>query len=256
MYKTISQMIHAGFCVDRQGHQRPIPSDARMGIPDDDIVLSVPEINLLLGAVEKENRRDHVLIGLLFRTGARISSVLGVRVEDVDFVRGRVFIRSAKEGLSFYRFLDTGFLAELAEYVRFHDLRKPDYLFGVHYRGRFTAWSIESFPISRKTAETLVDDYAQKAGIQYKYVDIATGELRNRVHCHTSKYTFCSMAYDIRPSMLLVALTVGNKTTYPLEKNYIKVPTWERHDLAKHVLAQLTTRHKNQVAHYEHEVYT
>lgn len=243
-YKTVSEMIRAGFCVDRHGHMSEIPKGTRIGIPDDDIPLTPAEYNLMLDSVDPENLRDHLFLGMSFRTGARESQDTHILIDDVDFVLGRVFVQAAKEGISFYRVLDADFLAELAEYVKAYHLRKGDYLFCIHYDGRGHAYT-ENKPISRKTGEEIFYKYAEKAGIQYRYVDVHTGELRNRIHPHTAKYTFCSIGYDKEPSMLKVALTVGNKTIYPLMQNYIKVPTWQRHKVAEEVISELTCRHHN-----------
>ena len=43
--------------------------------------------------------RDRLLIRLLFRLGCRISEVLGIRVEDIDFERGTVTIEHLKTRL-------------------------------------------------------------------------------------------------------------------------------------------------------------
>jgi integrase len=177
---------------------------------------------------------------MLFRTGARISQNLHIKIEDIDLVKGRIFIQSAKEGVSFYRYLDAGFLEELREYIKLYRLQGKDYLFSIKYtRPSFDRWTKLSRPMNRKYAGEAIDRYSTLAGIQYQYVDIKSGELRRRIHPHTTKYTFCSMAYDKAPSMLLVALTVGNKTIYPLMRSYIKVPTRKRHELAREVIDEL-----------------
>lgn len=204
----------------------------------------------MLDSVPQNLLRDHLFLGLAFRTGARESQDRMIKVFDVDFVKSRVFVRAAKEGISFYCELDAGFLQELAEYIRFYQLRKEDYLFSIHYdqQGR---WRKERCPISRETVETIFSKYAEAAGIQYRYVDVKTGELRNRVHPHCAKYTYCSIGYDKFPSLLKVALSVGNLTTYPLTKNYIKVPTWQRHQVRQGVITELTSRHHNPVVSYD-----
>jgi integrase len=245
-FKTVSEMIRRGYCCDRHGRIQPIPGGVRIGIPDDDIPVQPAEFQAMLDCVEEDNLRDHLFLGFAFRSGARESQDRAVKISDIDFVRSRVFIRAAKEGISFYRILDADFLAELAEYVRFYHLCRDDYLFSVWYTPqREQKWEKSSDPISRETAETIFEKYAVAAGVQYKYVDVRTGELRNRIHPHTAKYTFCSIGYDKEPSMLKVALTVGNKTIYPLMQNYIKVPTWQRHKVAEEVISELTCRHHN-----------
>jgi hypothetical protein len=245
-FKTVSEMIRGGYCCDRHGKIQPIPGGVRIGIPDDDIPVQPAEFQAMLNCVEEDNLRDHLFLGFAFRSGARESQDRAVKISDIDFVRSRVFIRAAKEGISFYRYLDAGFLAELAEYVRFYRLCRDDYLFSIWYTPqREHKWEKASDPISRETAETIFEKYAVAAGVQYKYVDVRTGELRNRIHPHTAKYTFCSIGYDKEPSMLKVALTVGNKTIYPLMQNYIKVPTWQRHKVAEEVISELTCRHHN-----------
>lgn len=46
--------------------------------------------------------RDRLLIRILFRLGCRISEVLGLSVDDVDFVQGKVTIEHLKKRISLY----------------------------------------------------------------------------------------------------------------------------------------------------------
>jgi integrase len=239
-FHSVSEMVNAGYCLDHFKHLQPIPPGARIGLPDDDIPLQPDECRRMEESTE--NLRDRILLGMMFRTGARIAQVLGIRVKDLDFVQGRVFVQRRKEGISFYRYLDPPFLQLVCHYVRHYRLSGDDFLFCVKFipksRGK---WVKEAQPFRRHEAGDVVRYYAEKVGIQYRYVS-ARGELRWRIHCHTSKYTYCSIGYDESHDILAVALSVGNTTTYPLEKAYIKVPVSRRHAIAFRVIERITGR--------------
>jgi hypothetical protein len=249
-FKTVSEMIRGGYCCDRHGRIQPIPLGARIGIPDDDVIVQPVEFCAMLKS-SIGNLRDHLFLGLAFRTGARESQDRLIGVWDIDWIKKRVFVRAMKEGISFYRYLDEPFLAELAEYVKFYDLKKTDYLFCIHYHPEHAhLWTKHDYPISRETTENIFSKYAERAGIQYQYVDVHSGELRNRIHPHTSKYTFVSKGVEIDPNLLKNALTVGNKTIYPLLKTYIRIPVSERHKVARSIIAELTSPLRYAPAHH------
>jgi integrase len=236
-FKSVSEMVSAGFCKDHYGKILPIPAGAKVGIPDDDIPLRPEECRMMEAA--SENLRDRVLLGMMFRTGARISQVLGVHVKDLDFVQGRVFIQRRKEGISFYRYLDPAFLEVICHYIRRYRLTGEDFLFCVHFVPKSKGkWIKLNKPFRRHESGDVIHYYAEKANIQYRYVS-EIGELRWRVHPHVSKYTFCTLGYEESHDILAVALAVGNTTTYPLEKSYIKVPVNRRHEIAYHAIERL-----------------
>jgi hypothetical protein len=238
LFSSVSEMVNAGYCLTYDGRLIEIPYGTRVGIPDDDVPLSAWECQTM--EVASENLRDHVLLGMWFRVGARISQDLGIRVSDVDFVLGRVFVERKKEGISFYRYLDPLFLALVAEYIRDYGLTREDYLFCIRFRPNSNdKWYKKAGAINRRGAAEIICYYAEKVGIQYRYIS-EKGHLRWRVHPQTSKYTYCSMGYEGSQDMLAVALSVGNKTIYPMMKNYIKVSMKRRHEVAKYVNEKIT----------------
>ena len=224
-FPTVTKMLNAGLCKTRSRGLQKVDAECRIGMPDDDKILTYDEVSRLIDAVKPEDKPIRLLFGLMFRTGARIFQNLAIRVRDVDFESKRVFIRRAKEGNSFYRYLDDGFLNEAAEYIRHYGLKPNDYLFSVRYVNRFhKSWILCPYPLNRRTAARWLDIYARKAGIQYCYID-EKGYKRRRIHCHTAKYTVCSWIYSQCKDSLVTALTVGNRTTAIMAKHYIKFPS-------------------------------
>lgn len=238
-FRTVEEMLNAGYYKTRHGMLKPLDPSWKVGIPDDDVILSHEEVNLLLDAIYPDDKRSHLLFGLMFRTGARVSQNLQVKVQDIDFVDRRVFIRRAKEGKSFYRYLDDGFLSEIAEYIKHYGLKGNDYLFSIYYKNvNFGDWYKSDTHINRRTVNYWLYRYAEKAGIQYYWID-ENGHRRRRVHAHSAKYTVASWIYAECKDSLATALSVGNLTTEVIERAYIKIPSSYRKRIVEKALDHL-----------------
>jgi integrase len=231
---NVSALIKRGLCLTHVGEVIRIPSDTRIGMPMEDRALSSEEVSKLIAAVEPGNLRDRLLLSLMFRTGARISQVLDIRYNDIDWIQSRIYVRPAKEGDAFWRTLDSMFLEELKAYCRTYHMSQSSPLFSVIYPSveHWGYWPRRTkHPISRRVADYIIHKYATQAGIQYQYVNTHTGELHYRIHCHTSKYTYVSWALQALPrySTLLVACAlVGNRN----KENFIRAYGWpSREDL-------------------------
>ena len=252
-FKSVSDMVSQGYYLTHFGKVRKIPRYVRIGLPEDDLILSTREINRLIAAIDEGNRRDRLLFGLLFRTGGRISQNLRVKLCDVDLEKRRVFIQRAKEGLSFYRELDDGFLQELIDYAEHYELTPEDSLFSVIYplnpfskQWFYDRWAKQDEPISRRVAWQSMMKAAKKAGLQYAYID-DKGYKRWRIHPHASKRTVASELQEISKDSLTAALTIGNRSTACLEKHYVKVRPERRHEVARAWIEKLSGAPKVQV---------
>ena len=122
-------------------------------LPD---TLSREEIESLISAASRG--RSRILIELFYSTGARISEVSRIKVEDLDFEGGwiRVFGKGSKE-----RFLPLGrpLLAKLSGYIRKRELSPGDFLFSGSDPGRAP---------SRQTLWRIVRKTASAAGLDRK----------------------------------------------------------------------------------------
>jgi integrase/recombinase XerD len=60
------------------------------------VVLSREEVGKILEVLK--NRKHHCLVALAYGAGLRVSEVVGLRVEDIDFSRGMIWVRGGKGG--------------------------------------------------------------------------------------------------------------------------------------------------------------
>ena len=60
------------------------------------IYLTKEEIDTLLGSIPESEKRDYLLVYLLWTTGLRISEALNIKKKDIDFYRGG-FRKECKE---------------------------------------------------------------------------------------------------------------------------------------------------------------
>ena len=109
--------------------------------------------------------RDHLLINLLWQTGARISELLALKVEDIDFYAKTVRLPCLKRKKRPYRVLPLkdGLIGELGAYIGQRGLRRDDRL----------------FKITRERAWQIVKETCRRAGMD-----------RERSHPHTFRHSF------------------------------------------------------------------
>jgi integrase len=244
LFGSVSDMIRAGWCYkDRVSLTMiRIRPEWKVGIPDEDMVLTPEEVVRFLGAIEPFNEPYRLLFEFFFRVGARISQMVEVRVCDLDFNKQTVFIQPRKEGNAFYRKLDAEFMFRLKDWIDHYGLVDEDYLFCVRREGiprnRPCTWKKISSYTNRKVAQEVLQYYAAKAGLDYRYVD-SYGILRHRISPHTIKKTFLSIVYSHCKDSLLTSLTTGNKTTACVEKHYIKIPAAKRNAVVTQALQEI-----------------
>lgn len=127
--------------------------------------LTLPEVQAVLKVAEKP--RDHLMINLLWQTGCRISELLEIRVEDIDFYGKTLRIRSLKQKVKkgSWRIvpLKGEILGELGGYISQEGLKKGKRLFS----------------ITRQRAYQIVLFYCKKARID-----------RQRSHPHIFRHSF------------------------------------------------------------------
>jgi integrase/recombinase XerD len=140
-------------------------------------VLTVPEIDKLLAAPNPDQPlaiRDHALLEFAYATGARVSELVGLKVQDLFFKDGvaRVFGKGGKE-----RIVPVGrrAIGEVSMYV---ERVRPDLDRG---KGRgFLFLNARGTPLSRVGAWGIIKANARRAG------------LTKRVTPHTLRHTFAT----------------------------------------------------------------
>jgi integrase/recombinase XerD len=130
----------------------PIPIDKRalyaIGVSDVPKYLTKEEVGLILQACEN-NERDHLLINMLWQTGARISEILDLRREDIDFRNGLIRLKTLKRKKPANRIVEItpSLMGEISAYVLNNKIRD------------------KLFDINRQRAHQILKKYTKIAGI-------------------------------------------------------------------------------------------
>ena len=131
------------------------------------VVLTDEEIKRLLEVAE--GIKDKLLLEMFYATGMRVSEMVSLKVEDIDYNDGwvRIFGKGSKE-----RFVPVGknILKLLKKYVEEKKLEPNEYLFS----------KSNGKPLTRVSVWKIVKKYSQKAGINKK------------VAPHTLRHTFAT----------------------------------------------------------------
>jgi integrase/recombinase XerD len=83
-------------------------------IPD---YLEIEQVGEILRAAETSNLRDYLLLRFMWRTGVRVSEVINVTPNDIEFKNRVVNIRKAKGGRQRRVPLDEETLKMLSDYI-------------------------------------------------------------------------------------------------------------------------------------------
>jgi integrase/recombinase XerD len=116
------------------------------------------EINQILSNLwQKQKLRDYLLVLLLWQTGARISELLSVKIEDIDFFNSLIKLFTLKRKVKSERVipLKPQTLGLIALYVNQKNLSKGDKLFNISRQQAFNIVRkavLEVFPGDTKRA--------------------------------------------------------------------------------------------------------
>lgn len=96
------------------------------------VVLSVPEVKLLLDAISSEKPPVPLIVGLLYGTGMRIHECLSLRAKDLDFDQNIITIRSGKGDKDRVAILPQSLKTPLREWLKIRcDMLREDRRNGV-----------------------------------------------------------------------------------------------------------------------------
>ncbi len=168
------------------------------------VVLSPSEITLILTALKGVQR---VIASLLYGTGMRLTEALQLRVKDLDFELGIIFIRDAKGGkdrtVPLPKGLKEALQAQLLYAKKLHELDLADGLGAVHlphalerkYPNANRQWCWQYvFPSHKRS----VDPRSKRIGRHHLYNDIMQSALSQavknvgitkKVNCHTFRHS-------------------------------------------------------------------
>ncbi len=93
--------------------------------------LTESEMKRFLDAARKgrHGTRDFLMMLLAYRHGLRVSELIDVRIKDLDFDSGRLFVRRKKGSLSTHQPIEGDELRALRAYLRERGDTKLPYLF-------------------------------------------------------------------------------------------------------------------------------
>ena len=127
--------------------------------------LTADEVQRVLEGV-REHPRDHLLINMLWQTGARVSELLQARVCDIDFYTRTIRLTTLKRhttGTGRTLPIQDGLKGDIGAYIAMKGLKKDDIL----------------FPFTRQTAYLIARNAVKVSGIE-----------TDRAHPHTFRHSF------------------------------------------------------------------
>ena len=143
-----------------------------------------------------KGRRDRAMFMLMLRCGLRVEEVANVKVPDVDFKRGQLFVINGKGGKDRVVYLSHDTHEALAEYLKQRRHSKAKKIFLVEkgdYKGK---------PISVRGIQKRMEYYAKKAGL--------------KVSCHQLRHTMATDLLNADADLVTIQDLLGHtriKTT-------------------------------------------
>ncbi len=164
------------------------------------------EVRAILAQIK--NPRDHLIVNMLWRTGARVSELLAIRVSDIDLYSKVIRLMTLKQkGSKPLRYVPiiedndgienpTPFQDEIESYISKSNLSKDELL----------------FKVSRQYVHQVIVRACKKAGLD-----------RERAHAHTFRHSFavnCIMK-QIPPAVVQRVLGHADPTSTALYMNIL-----------------------------------
>lgn len=148
--------------------------------------------------------RDYAILSLFFSTGLRVSELVGIDLEDVDFKKGTLIV-TRKGGNQDLIYLSKSCLKAIRSYIKserdYYSSDNENALFMSQKRNR----------LSVKSVERLIQKYSKLAGVNIK------------VTPHTLRRTFGTNLYNQTGDIYLVADVLHHASVETTKKHYAKV---------------------------------
>ena len=135
--------------------------------------LTVEEVERLLNSPDTSTElglRDRAILELMYASGLRVSEICKLKIEDVDFNQGLIFVKQSKGKKDRIVPVHTTALKWIDLYLKSRK-HKSSYMF-LNNRGK---------PLTRQRVWQIVKDYAAKAGIDPR-----------KVHPHVLRHSFAT----------------------------------------------------------------
>jgi len=153
-------------------------------------VLSREEVSGLLSSVS--NLKHSILLELLYGCGLRVSEVVKLKKEDIDFKRGLIHVKQAKGGKDRYLPIPSKIVPKLEFFLRHSTDPENPYL--------FQARPDKNGHITKGTAQAVVKQATQKAGIT------------KNVSPHTLRHSFATHHLESGTDIRIIQRLLGHSS--------------------------------------------
>ena len=156
-------------------------------------MLTDTEIKDLRGTFKSRKRyktvnRNYLMIEFVLQTGVRITELVNIGIENIDWSTGQVLLDKTKGGDERIVFIDKKLLQELNDY---RDSRNEGLLFT----------TLKNKPVSRKYLDEVIKRKGERAGIKKRIL-----------HFHSLRHTFAKRFYErSNYDILLLSKVLGHK---------------------------------------------
>ena len=158
------------------------------------------QVNVFFAVVDKP--RDLAIFNLMLRTGLRVAEVSNLTFEEIDFKRGRIWVRCGKGKKDRIVFMTTEVVRVIAEYLKCRPASNSRHLFLVekgNYKGK---------PLSVRGIQKRMEYYAKKAGLQ--------------ASCHHLRHTMATQMLNAGASLATIQDLLGHASITTTQR-YAKI---------------------------------
>lgn len=160
------------------------------------------EMDLLLKKPRSNNwveYRSWVMVNYFFGTGQRLSTVLNIKVEHLDFENNRVWLEHNKDKIKKWMPLSSQTVKILKEYIAVSALQEQDYLFPEYEGGQ----------LKNRSAEDAIADYNRSRGVK-------------KTSIHLFRHTFAKH-YIVNGGNALVLQKLLNHKSLDMTMRYVNL---------------------------------
>jgi len=155
-------------------------------------ILTDDEVKAFLGIFNKRyiaSHKNYLMCKLSLETGMRISEVINLKIQDIDWNTGRTHIKDGKGSQDRIVFINNNLLDELVKLRERCELGNTGYLFVTR----------TGTPLNRKNLDRMVKLYAEKAGLVKK------------LHFHIFRHTYATKVLRETGNLRTTQKILGHK---------------------------------------------
>jgi site-specific recombinase XerD len=171
----------------------------RMGRPLPKHLLD-EQVDLLLAVVD--DVRDEAMFMLMLRSGLRVAEVAGLKLDSIDFRRGKILVQGGKGNKDRFVYVSQDALKALVAYLKVRPKSRSKYVFLVQkgtYRGQ---------PLSVRSIQKRLKHHARKAALN--------------TSCHHLRHTMATQMLNAGAALSTIQDLLGH-TSVTTTQRYCKV---------------------------------